>query len=378
MKLLADFVLVSGFAVALVILVMLTISKRKELPQILLMFILGLIAIIFVTLYASLHKIAPLFNLAHFFEDGARFMLGPLVYIYIKSIFIKDKGLIKKNLVHFLPFLLYWGFFTVPKVYGLYFGEAIFDYLEFFRGTAYLAIIKDIFVLLYILLSIRLFYEFKLAMKSNYSSFTNTNYGWLRKFLIGLLLATLFDLGVGISYAVYKPSVDWDVGIISAMFLVLVTIYLGYHGLKQSMIHLPRFIMDNAEVEKNSNGQSAKLNLAKEELDQIKNTLDDVLANEKPYLQQELTLNGLAELIGTSDKKLSTLLNHSLNISFYDFINRYRVEEVKEKLKLEEYEKYSLLGLAYTCGFNSKSSFYRSFKKETGISPTTYKKEKSS
>lgn len=375
MKLLADFVLVSGFAVALVILVMLTISKKKEPPQLLLMFILGLIAIIFVTLYASLHQIIPLFNFAHFFEDGARFLIGPLVYIYIKSIFIKDKGLIKKNLIHFLPFLLYWGFFTVPKIYGLYIGEAIFDYLAFFRGTAYLAIIKDVFVLLYIFLSIRLFFEFKLAMKSNYSSFTNANYGWLRKFLIGLLLATLFDLGVSISYAVYRPSVDWDLGIISAMFLVLVTIYLGYHGLKQSMIHLPSFIMHNEAVERNKNAHSSKLNLAKEELDQIKNTLDDVLANEKPYLQQELTLNGLAELVGTTDKKLSALLNHSLNISFYDFINRYRVEEVKEKLSLKEYEKYSLLGLAYTCGFNSKSSFYRSFKKETGISPTSYKKE---
>ncbi len=356
---------------------MLAISKKKELPQILLVFILGLIAIIFVTLYASLHKIKPLFIFAHLFEDGARFVIGPLVYIYIKSIFIKDKGLIKQNLVHFLPFLLYWLIFTIPRVYGVYLGQDVFDYLKLLRGTAYLAIVKDLFILLYILLSIRLFFKFKLAMKYNYSSFTNANYGWIRKFLIGLLLATLFDLGVGISYSLYKPSVDWDLGIVSAMFLVLVTIYLGYHGLKQSMIHLPKFLMDDQEIDKKGIGQSNKLNLSKEELNQINLKLEDVLFSEKPYLQQELTLSGLAELVGTSDKKLSALLNHSLNISFYDFINQYRVEEVKEKLKLEEYEKYSLLGLAYTCGFNSKSSFYRAFKKETGISPTAYKKEKS-
>lgn len=113
--------------------------------------------------------------------------------------------------------------------------------------------------------------------------------------------------------------------------------------------------------------------LQKEEVSELLKTLNNVIEIEKPYLKQELTLSGLAELISTSDKKLSALLNHSLSISFYDYINRFRVEAVKEKLELEEYEKYSLVGIAYTCGFNSKSSFYRAFKKETGISPTIYK-----
>ena len=113
--------------------------------------------------------------------------------------------------------------------------------------------------------------------------------------------------------------------------------------------------------------------LQKDEAKALLETLKDVIKNEKPYLQQELTLSGLAELINTSDKKLSALLNHSLSSSFYDYMNHYRIEAVKEKLRLGEYEKYSLVGIAYTCGFNSKSSFYRAFKKETGISPRKYK-----
>ncbi|TMM58311.1 tetratricopeptide repeat protein [Maribacter algarum] len=113
--------------------------------------------------------------------------------------------------------------------------------------------------------------------------------------------------------------------------------------------------------------------LQKDEAKVLFETLKDVIKNEKPYLNQELTLSGLAELINTSDKKLSALLNHSLSSSFYDYMNHFRVEAVKEKLRLEGYEKYSLVGIAYTCGFNSKSSFYRAFKKETGISPREYK-----
>lgn len=118
--------------------------------------------------------------------------------------------------------------------------------------------------------------------------------------------------------------------------------------------------------------------LQEEEANSLLKTLSTVIENEKPYLQPELNLSGLAERIGTSDKKLSALLNQSLSTSFYDYINHYRVEAVKEKLALKEYEKYSLVGLAYSCGFNSKSSFYRAFRKETGISPTAYKAQNAS
>jgi len=95
---------------------------------------------------------------------------------------------------------------------------------------------------------------------------------------------------------------------------------------------------------------------------------------EKAYLDENLTLSKLAELIPTTDKKLSTFLNQHLNITFYDMINAYRVESVKEKLLSNNYNNLTLLGIAYESGFNSKSSFNRIFKKETGLSPSEYKK----
>ncbi len=149
------------------------------------------------------------------------------------------------------------------------------------------------------------------------------------------------------------------------LFGVVLLLGCGFYFLK----------LRNKPVTKNGNKIEY---LQKEEASVLLNTLKDVFETEKPYLKQELTLSGLAEIISTSDKKLSALLNHSLSTSFYDYVNRYRVEAVKEKLELVEYEKYSLVGIAYTCGFNSKSSFYRAFKKETGISPTLYKAQKAS
>ena len=373
MQLLADFVLVSGFAINSVLLVVLVISKKRELPQKILMAILTLILVIVITLYASLHGLKPLFIFANLFEDGARFLIGPLLYLYIKSIFNRDDDFIKKHLAHFLPFILYWSFFTVPVVLSRYSGSPVFDYLKVFYGTGYLAVIKDVYVTIYIVLSIRLFLRFKTAIKSNYSSFGNANYGWLRKFLVGFLLATLFDVAVAISYVVYKPSVNWDLGIVSAMFLILVTFYLGYHGLKQSIIHLPEFLIEKGRGNKKNGMNNPQL--AEEESKSLQLKLKEVLFQDKPYLFPELTLSGLAEQIGTTDRKLSILLNQNMNISFYDLINKYRVETVMEKLRSEEYLKFSMVGLAFDSGFNSKSSFYRSFKKETGLSPAEYRNE---
>jgi len=378
MKLLADFVLVSGFALTSVILFTLAVSKKRKTPQNILMFFLSIILLIIITVAASLHEIKYVFLITNLFEGGARFVLGPLLYIYIKSIFIKDENLVRSHKLHFIPFAIYTLIFSIPIFISRLAEEAIFDYLKFFHQTAYMAVVKDLYWLLYILLSARLFLGFKTKMKSNYSSFKKANFGWINKFLVSCFLLVFFDLGVVFYRIFFIESISWDVGVISLCFLILLTVYLGYHGLRQSTIYLPKFLIESEIVQEKGNGQNSRLSLSKEELVDIKNKLDDVLVNQKPYLQQELTLNGLAELLGTTDKKLSTLLNHVLKTSFYDFINRYRVDEVKEKLKLEEYEKYSLLGLAYSCGFNSKSSFYRAFKKETGISPTTYKKQKPS
>lgn len=374
MKLLADFIIVSGFVVTTVIFSMLVLSKRKELPRHLLSCILGLNAIILITLYASLHEIKSLFVFANLFEDSARFLLGPLIYLYIKSIFIKEDGMVKRHWFHFVPFLVYWFLVSLPKMIGNFREADIFEYIELLRNP-YLAMVKDLFLIGYLFLSFRLFFAFKIKMKSNYSSFTNSNYGWVKRFLLAFLLATLFDFTVVIIYTVFKPVVTWDLGVISIASLVLITFFLGYHGLKQSVIYLPQFLIDTNEVTKNDNQSQFKLMLSDEEIEILQNKLDMVILEQKPYLQQELTLNGLANLVGTTDRNLSTYLNRELKTTFYDYINKFRVEEVKEKLQSKEQQKYSLLGLAFSAGFNSKSSFYRAFKKETGISPTEFKKK---
>jgi AraC-like DNA-binding protein len=86
-------------------------------------------------------------------------------------------------------------------------------------------------------------------------------------------------------------------------------------------------------------------------------------------------LKQLAEKINCQPHHLSQVINQLFGKNFYDFINTFRVEEVKERIKDENYRHLTLLAIAFDCGFNSKATFNSVFKKFSGISPSVYKKE---
>ncbi|SRR6056297_92145 len=104
----------------------------------------------------------------------------------------------------------------------------------------------------------------------------------------------------------------------------------------------------------------------------LKQNLEDVLRQNRIYLNQELSLAELAKHVDTTDKKLSTLLNQNLQTNFYDYINTFRITAFKKSVSEGKLEHLSIVGLAFQCGFKSKSSFYRAFKKQTGMSPSQF------
>lgn len=108
------------------------------------------------------------------------------------------------------------------------------------------------------------------------------------------------------------------------------------------------------------------------EAQELQQQLEDALLESQAYLNPKLSLAELARLGGTTNKKLSTLLNQNMHTNFYDFINSYRIAAFKKAVREGKLEQLSILGLAYQCGFKSKSSFYRAFKKETGMSPSAF------
>jgi len=97
--------------------------------------------------------------------------------------------------------------------------------------------------------------------------------------------------------------------------------------------------------------------------------------NGKPFLNEDLSLPLLAEQCELSQTQLSQIINQHFQVNFYDFVNSYRIEKAKGMLCSSEFEHLSILGIAFECGFKSKSSFNRYFKKHTGVSPSKFKKK---
>ncbi len=98
------------------------------------------------------------------------------------------------------------------------------------------------------------------------------------------------------------------------------------------------------------------------------------METDKCFLDHDLSLPHLAKKMDLTSHELSYLLNEGLGVSFFEFVNRYRVEEAKTLLLSPEYHHLNILGIAYETGFNSKTTFNTSFKKFTGVSPSEFRK----
>ncbi len=96
------------------------------------------------------------------------------------------------------------------------------------------------------------------------------------------------------------------------------------------------------------------------------------LEKEKSYLNPELTLSELAIKLNTNTSVLSAVINSGFGKNFNDFVNEYRVEEFKRKAAAPDSKHLTLLAIAFDCGFNSKATFNRAFKKVTDLSPKAF------
>ncbi|MEE9363569.1 MAG: AraC family transcriptional regulator [Cellulophaga sp.] len=120
---------------------------------------------------------------------------------------------------------------------------------------------------------------------------------------------------------------------------------------------------------------SQKLKMKYENIEKKIDYLKKYMAMEEPFLNSEITIKELSNKLKLREQELSILINRYLDKNFYDFINDYRVNKAKEILKDPLNKKLTILEVLYQVGFNSKSSFNTIFKKQTGFTPTQFRKK---
>ena len=199
---------------------------------------------------------------------------------------------------------------------------------------------------------------------------------WLRNLTLMLILIWVTVLIISI-LANWNDFIPWRLGDNLIYLMVTITVFVnGYFGIRQQIIFssITAKIDSATKVSESKNNTSQYLNSGLSEKES-KSHLDNLLIlmrDEQPYLDGKLTLAQVAARMNISTNHLSQVINENLNKNFFDFINGYRVELIKQKMQDKSNSHLTLLGMAYDSGFNSKSSFNSIFKKTSGITPSQY------
>lgn len=367
MELVVDFILVAGILLNLLAIIGLLRVKERQLPQHILIVFWGFILGILTYFYANWHDLKALAFITNYVEDGARFMIPPLVYLYVKSLLVpQHKGFLREHLVHFVPFSIYWAVYTVPKSLS-----TSFDYIALIDNYVDWALVQDLFGIGYFLGALQVFYHVRGEIKHAYSSISKKNFLWLEHFLLSFLSVLCIDLVITISEISFGYNVNWD-GYITVFFLIVAMSYLGHYGLNQPIVFLPTVVLESNGLAVVPTKSRSSVYLGEPEKSVLRQKYYHCMQEEKLFLLPDLKLTTLASAMGTSPRKLSALLNEVLATNFHDAINSYRVEEAKARLQSDLIESHSITGIGLSCGFSSKSSFYRIFKKHTSYSPSAY------
>ncbi len=118
----------------------------------------------------------------------------------------------------------------------------------------------------------------------------------------------------------------------------------------------------------------AKSGLNDEQLLEYKGRLKHIMQSQQAYLRPDLTLPKLAETVNCSVNHLSQVINSGFGMSFFDYLNQYRVEHARELLVRIDGQSSAILNIAFTVGFNSNSAFYAAFKKYVAQTPAQYRR----
>jgi AraC-like DNA-binding protein len=390
----ADLFLIVGMVTVLIFTVFLRKKKATFSRNLLLVFFTQAF-LFFLLHYALNHQYYTLAGLSFVFGNATGMFQGPLIYFFILSLVTKSQRLPKRFLLHLIPYLLKVVIYNIPIASAL-----IFRTKPWFRNANidvnFIAnVSENVYLLAYLIASLLLIRKITQISKEEYSSLSNKDLEWLVYLATGIMALVVVDTLFSVA-ALFEPTITKKLMFTILFGYVILYLILGYKGIFQTRILLPSFLLIQHGIETES--QKDKENhspnqksiekpepeaaeappYTEQEAQLMSTALIHQLETEKIYLDPELRLKDLAETINTTEKKLSYFINSEMGYNFFALINKYRVEEVKQKISSGEFEHLSILGIAYDSGFQSKSSFNRVFKQSTGKAPSEFRKRPSS
>lgn len=224
----------------------------------------------------------------------------------------------------------------------------------------------------YLLMALRQIDRYRRALANRFSDLQHKNLNWLSSIIWFFLLFFWLSLFRGL--IVYTPFASYQFVLLLAMLLSL---FWFTNQFLLNALRSPELFAGVATDELTTAAQAIIPPTAPNPAEHaaLLRQLDDYMQTQKPYLEPELTLEDLAQRLGTRPKLLSVALNDGLGQHFFDYVNHYRIDAAKQLLTNPPDPKLTVLEVMYEVGFNSKSSFNTLFRKYTGQTPSEYKKQ---
>ncbi|MCB1023828.1 MAG: AraC family transcriptional regulator [Acidobacteria bacterium] len=344
--------------------------KRKAKADLWLAMLLLVICSGLITPFIGFANVYDLNQWLTFFPFGIIYATGVCIWFYVLTLTDDDRKFNRKHLLLFLPSAIYLTVRLILFAQDLEFKDWFTDkYYQPYIGP-FIFVTEFLWNGFFLFLAIRHYKKYRAWLDENFSATDRLTFDWLRNFLY--LFTAVFVIGAIFDFtANFLFRLSYIQYFYFELILAMLVYYLAIAGYLRSVPLKLDFTGDSSDKDLKPEDPPGPL-LSAVELKDNKNRLQDLMKTEKPYLDPQLTLKTLARQIGLNTSVLSYTINTGFDKNFNDFINEYRVNEVKTRLIDEVGENLNILAIAFDSGFNSKATFNRAFKKFTSRSPKEF------
>ena len=336
-----------------------------------------LAVILFIFSYRLIVQCMRLFGLGYY--DGWYYVMldlswvnGALLYFYIKALLNPNTRLKKTDTYHFLPVVLQIGISIFVRIQNIYW-DGTPESISFLGYWGYSIWMNKptIYLIASALLIIYAFKSFKLIKEVSGSiTIDSARIRWIHRILYSFCVFFILVFVVLLSDLFYQTYIEDQFYFYFTRFyyypffggLSVLTYWLGFEGYKR----------------RDEKGILIKTDISEElkkQLEALSVELDKKMKDDFIYKNPKLSVSAVAEALGVKPYLINKCMSDIKQEKFNDYINAYRVEEVKRMIEEPKNNAYTLLSIAFDAGFNSKSSFNRAVKKHLGISPSELRQE---
>ena len=341
--------------------------------------------------FAGWYDNQPYRNFMFYMPFQHLLFVGPTIFFYTQFLLNPAFKFTKKQFLHFIPGIIYLVYIFGMFVYDVFIVNKLYFYengmdKDFDEWYQYCGFIS---MFVYFILSIKYYYNYRKLIVQITSNADSVLFNWIRNYLFAFLGMLLLKIVTEIFFNIFPQYTNYVGGWWFYLMFSLILYYIaitGYANANQTKIGFEMSVFDKKTIlllDKNKSFAVQEENIIdiehetfepkkSPEIQAWKTKIETLIFNEKLYQNPELSLAEIAKKLESNSSVISKAVNQGFAMNFNDFINNYRVEAVKEMFANGEHKKSTLVGIAYDCGFNSKATFNRAFKKNTGFSPKDY------